>query len=68
MIRGPSVWLDENELLFSVVLSGFYLLLAFLDRTSSNWVCNLSGWNYLDKYANNPIMQGLNDGSWLDED
>lgn len=68
MIRGPSVWFDENAG-FKLWYSGGSVSPAgvpWTEPAAIGYATSPDGINWT-KYANNPIMQGLNDGSWLDQ-
>ena len=69
MIRGPSVWFDESAELFKLWYSAGSVSPAGVDWTEPaaiGYATSQDGINWT-KYANNPIMQGLNDGSWLSQ-
>lgn len=69
MIRGPSVWYDGEAGLFKLWYSAGSISPADVDWTEPaaiGYATSPDGITWT-KYANNPIMQGLNDGSWLSE-
>ncbi|MFB2834959.1 hypothetical protein [Floridanema evergladense] len=68
LIRGPSVWYDRETELFKLWYSASSISpegVPWTEPAAIGYATSKDGitWN---KYANNPIMQGLNDGSWLE--
>jgi len=63
------VWFDENAGLFKLWYSAGSISPAdvpWTEPAAIGYATSPDGITWT-KYANNPIMQGLNDGSWLDE-
>lgn len=69
LIRGPSVYFDESAGLFKLWYSAGSISPAdvpWTEPAAIGYATSLDGINWT-KYANNPVMQGLNDGSWLSQ-
>lgn len=69
MIRGPSVWYDSEAELFKLWYSAGSISPAgvpWTEPAAIGYATSPDGITWT-KYADNPIMQGLNDGSWLSQ-
>jgi hypothetical protein len=69
MIRGPSVCYDTDAGLFKLWYSAGSISPAdvpWTEPAAIGYATSPDGITWT-KYANNPIMQGLNDGSWLSQ-
>jgi len=69
MIRGPSVWYDSDTEIFKLWYSAGSISPAGVPWTEPAAIGYATSPNGITwtKYTNNPILQGLNDGSWLSQ-
>lgn len=69
MIRGPSVWYDSDTELFKLWYSAGSISPAdvpWTEPAAIGYATSPDGMTWT-KYDRNPVMQGLNDGSWLSQ-